>query len=208
MENYLRGLIDERRRTPKNDLLGALVAAEEQGARLTEEEILATCVLLLFAGQETTAHLLSSGTWLLLRHPDELRKLRDGSASWASVVEEILRYEAPVKGMLRLARSNLELGGQRIPAGQMLYFSIAAANRDPACFQEPERFDVGRQDNRNLAFAHGLHYCVGAFLARLEGTVALEALFRRLPGMKLKTKTVRWRENLYMRALESLHVTF
>jgi len=126
-------------------------------------------VLLLFAGQETTTHLISSGTWLLLRHPDELRKLRDGSVSWASAVEEILRYEAPAKGMLRLTRSDLELGGQRIPAEQMLYFSIAAANRDPAQFQEPERFDVNRQDTRNLAFAHGLHYCVGALLARLEG---------------------------------------
>lgn len=205
IEVYMRGVIAERRQRPGQDLISELLAAEEQGKFLSEQEILSTCTMLLFAGHETTTNLIGNGTYALLRQPDQLQVLRDTPEVLPTAVEEFLRFDSPVQRMARVAKEDVELGGQRVRQGDILFLNIGAANRDPEQFANPDALDVRREDNRHVAFGLGIHYCVGAPLGRLEGELALGTLLRRFPKLELAGEGV-WRDNLTLRGLESLPV--
>jgi cytochrome P450 len=204
---YLHELIDERRKRPGDDLLSAMIEAEDAGEQLSEAELVSTTVLLLVAGHETTSSLIGNGTLALIRHPDELRRLHEDPMLARTAVEELLRYESPVQLTGRLMLEDLEIEGTRIHKGEDVVALVGAANRDPGQFPDPDRLDLGRADNRHMAFGGGIHYCLGAHLARLEGGVALTELARRFPSMELATETVEWRDTITLRALKSLPVT-
>ena len=206
MADYFRRLIAERRRRPGSDLLSGLVEAEEAGDRLTEDELLATCILLYVAGHETTVNLVGNGLLALLRHPVEWRRLRDEPERLPGAVEELLRYDGPVQRVGRIAAADLELGGVRIPAGALVVGLLGAANRDPTQFEEPDRLDVTRGESRHLAFGSGIHYCLGAPLARLEAQVAFGTLLRRFPSIALAVERPVWRPSSTLRGLEALPV--
>ena len=208
LADYFRGLIAERRASPRGDLLSALIAAEEAGDKLNEEELLATCILLLVAGHETTVNLIGNGTLALLRHPAELRRLRDNPGLIGSAVEELLRYDGPVQRTARIPSEDVTIGGRTIGKGEMVMPFIGAADRDPTQFPEPDRLDIGRTDNRHIAFGWGIHFCLGAPLARVEGQIAINTLVQRLPRLALATDRPEHRESLTLRGLKSLPVTF
>ncbi len=206
MAGYFRALIAERRRRPGEDLLSGLVEAEEAGDRLTEEELLATCILLYVAGHETTVNLIGNGLLALLRHPAEWRRVRDDPALLPGAIEELLRYDGPVQRVGRIAVGDTEVGGVPIPAGALVMSLLGAANRDPAQFAEPDRLDVSRDEPRHLAFGSGIHYCLGAPLARLEAQVAIGTLLRRFPALAAAAERPVWRPSSTLRGLESLPV--
>jgi cytochrome P450 len=208
LAQYFRELIAERRKAPRGDLLSALIAAEESGDTLTEEELLATCVLLLIAGHETTVNLIGNGTLALLRHPDQLRRLRENPALIVSAVEELLRFDGPVQRTARVPNADLTIGGKKIPAGSMVMPFIAAADRDPAQFPHPDRLDLGRADNRHIAFGWGIHFCLGAPLARVEAQIAINTLLKRCPKLALATDAPEYRLSLTLRGLTHLPVAF
>ncbi|MFI6324511.1 cytochrome P450 [Nonomuraea sp. NPDC050556] len=199
--DYFRELIALRRKAPGEDLLSALTLVKE----LSEAELVATCVLLLVAGHETTVNLIANGVLALARHnaTDYLVKYPDRGAA---VVEEVLRYDPPVQLTLRYALEDAELGGVPTPQGTAVLALVGAANRDPAAFAEPDRFDLDRKPGRHLAFGLGIHFCLGATLARLEGEVALRALARAAPGLTLAGPAPPYKENLVLRGLASLQV--
>jgi cytochrome P450 len=205
---YFVALIEQRRREGRDDLLSALIAAEEGGERLSWEELLSTIVLLFLAGHETTVNLIGNGALALLRHPDQLERLRRDPALGSSAVEELLRYDSPVHATARIATTDLEVGGTPVSTGEQMIVLVAAANRDPAVFTDPERLDVGRADNRHLSFSAGMHYCLGAALARLEGEVAFGALARRFPRLELADPEPRYRDHLVLRGLRALPLSF
>jgi pimeloyl-[acyl-carrier protein] synthase len=206
--DYFRGLILERRQSPRDDLLSLLIAAEDQGDKLTEGELLITCNLLFVAGHETTVNLIGNGLLALLNHPAELAKLRADPTLLAGAVEELLRYDSPVQRTGRITNTDVELDGRKIPKGSFVVTAIGAANRDPAHFPDPDRLDITRRDNRHVAFGFGIHFCLGAPLARLEGQIAIGTLLRRMPGLRLATSTLEWRESSTLRGLKRLPVTF
>jgi pimeloyl-[acyl-carrier protein] synthase len=185
LAEYLRGIIDERRREPAGDLITAMIAAREKGDLLGEGELVAMCNLLLVAGHETTVNLIGGGTLALLRHPDQLERLRREPALARTAVEELLRYAPPVQWTGRVAAVDLEVGGRRIAAGQTVVGILAAANRDPDVFDEPDRLDVARDPNHHVSFGRGIHFCLGSPLARLEAQVALPMLLERFPDLRL-----------------------
>lgn len=212
---YLRRLIADRAAHPTDDLLSALAGAREHDDRLTADEILNTVVLLLTAGHETTVNLIGTGTLALLSHPDQLARLRDDPATTGAdgpsilptAVEELLRYVVPAETATeRFAREDLEIAGTPIPQGSLVLAVIAAANRDPARFTDPDALDLTRTPNRHLSFGQGVHYCLGAPLARLEAGVALPTLLRRAPDLRLAVPTdqLTWRGGLILRGLTSL----
>jgi len=204
---YFVALIDERRAALGDDLLSGLIAAEEAGDRLSEEELLGTALLLLVAGHETTVNLIGNGTLALLRHRDQLERLRADPALDRNAVEELLRYDSPVTFTQRITLADYAVGDVTIPPRQQLIIVLAAANRDPVTFREPDRLDLGRPEaNRHLAFGGGHHFCLGAALARLEGEVAIPALLRRFPALELAGDPVR-RGTFTLRGLEQLPVT-
>lgn len=204
MEDYLRQVIAERRKRPGEDLLSRLLAAEEQGSLLSEQELLSTCTLVLFAGHETTTNLIGNAVNALLEHPEQLEVLRREPATVVSAVEEVLRFDSPVQRQMRLTSEDIEVGGQRIPKGETVVLMIGSANRDPAQFPEPDRLDVRRQENRHLTFGMGAHFCLGAPLGRLEAQLALGTLLRRFPDLKRSGGTPHRVENLSLRGFESL----
>jgi pimeloyl-[acyl-carrier protein] synthase len=208
LANYFRELIAERRSTPRADMLTDLIAAEEAGDKLSENELLATCILLLVAGHETTVNLIGNGTLALLRHPDQLQRLRDNPGLIGTAVEELLRFDGPVQRTARIPSADIAIGGKVIPKGDMVMPFIGAADRDPAQFPEPDRLDIGRTDNRHIAFGWGIHFCLGAPLARVEGQIALNTLVRRLPKLALATEAPAFRQSLTLRGLSALPVTF
>jgi pimeloyl-[acyl-carrier protein] synthase len=208
MLDYFSDLIPERRQTPRDDLLGLLIAAEEQGDRLSEGELLITCILLFVAGHETTVNLIGNGLLALLNHPDELAKLRADLTLLPGAVEELLRYDSPVQRTARITNTDVELDGRKIAKGSLVVTAIGAANRDPAHFPDPDRLDITRRDNRHIAFGFGIHFCLGAPLARLEGQIAIDTLLRRMPGLRLVTSAPEWRESSTLRGLKRLPVTF
>jgi len=208
ISDYFRGLIAQRRASPRSDLLSALIAAEAAGDKLSEEELVATCILLLIAGHETTVNLIGNGMLALLRHPAELRRLRESPGLITSAVEELLRYDGPVQRTARVASADATIGGRTIAKGDMVMPFIAAADRDPAQFPEPDRLDLSRSDNRHIAFGWGIHFCLGAPLARIEGQIAIDALVRRLPGLELATPEPEYRQSLTLRGLKTLPVKF
>jgi cytochrome P450 len=208
MSDYFRRLAAERRRRPTDDLLSHLIAAEEAGDHLTEDEVIGTCVLLLFAGHDTTMNLLGNGILALLRAPQEFERLKADPGLIGSAVEELLRYDSPVQRTGRFTRAPVEMGGRMIPEGAIVVVVIGAANRDPAQFPNPDRLDVGRADNRHIAFGYGIHYCLGAPLARVEAQIALGAVIDRLGDLALADLEPEWRESQVLRGLKALPVTF
>jgi len=204
LADYFMGIADERRRHPKPDLLSALVAAEEAGEKLSQAELRAMLVLLLVAGNETTTNLIANGTLALLRNPDQLAILRREPELVPAAVEELLRYDSPVQLTSRMVTRETELDGHRLEPGQQIVVLLGAANRDPEVFPDPDRLDVRRENVRHLSFGHGIHFCLGAQLARLEGAMAFEALVTRLPGLSLAYDGVEWGPNTVLRGPKHL----
>jgi cytochrome P450 len=203
---YFGDLIERRRHALRDDLLSALIEAEEGGDRLSEEELLGTALFLLIAGHETTVNLIGNGTLALLQHRDQLERLRDDPSLDRQAVEELLRFDSPVQLTQRITLDDYDVGGVTVPKGQNLIPLLGAANRDPAEFDEPDRLDLGRENaNRNVAFGGGHHFCLGASLARLEGAVAIGTLVRRFPHIELAGEPVR-RTTFTLRGLEHLPV--
>ena len=205
---YLRGLVRHRRAHPTDgesgEVLTALMQAEADGQKLSELELLHQCIFMLNAGHETSTNMLSHGVHELLRHPDELRRLRQEPALIGPCVEEILRYQAPIQINNRRSTMEMQVGGTTLPAGSTVHLMIGAANRDPAQFAEPERFDVGRRPNRHLSFGLGVHICAGNSLGRIEGEIAFAKLVRRFPTLHLVGEArlanrIRFREILELR---------
>jgi len=208
IDGYMAGVIDERRREARADLISDLVRVQEQGDKLSMEELLATCRLLLTAGHETTVNLIGNGALALLRNPDERAKLAD-RALLPNAVEELLRFDSPVQMTMRFAFEAAPLGRHQVKPGDLVVLLLAGANRDPERFAEPERLDVRRPDARgHVSFGAGIHYCIGAPLARLEGEIAFDALLSRLPGLSIATPELTWRPNVVLRGLQSLPVNF
>jgi cytochrome P450 len=205
---YFRELIAARRASPRADLLSALIAAEEAGDKLSEDELLASCILLLVAGHETTVNLIGNGMLALLRHPEQLRRLREHPELITSAVEELLRYDGPVQRTGRMPSEDVTIGGRTIAKGEMVMPFIGAADRDPAQFPDPDRLDITRSENRHVAFGTGIHFCLGAPLARVEGQIAINTLLRRLPTLTLVTEKPAYRQSLTLRGLTALHVAF
>ena len=205
---YLLSVADERRREPRNDLLSGLVAAEEAGVRLSENELASMLVLLLVAGNETTTNLIANGTVALLRHPEQYRMLGQEPDLLPNAVEELLRFDSPVQLTSRMVTEETELDGRRLRPRQQILLLLGAANRDPEAFPEPDRLDVRRQNIRHLSFGHGIHFCLGAQLARLEGVLAFRALVERYPGLELAGDQVEWRNNSVLRGPKALAVRF
>lgn len=206
LEAYFRERLAERRAAPGDDLLTALLQAHEQDDRLSEQELLSTCTMLLFGGHETTTNLIGNGVLALLEHPDQLARLRSEPERYAtSMVEELLRYDGPVLRMGRIALDTIELRGQTIKPGDRVFMMLGAANRDPEQFVDPERLDISRVDNRHLTFGLGPHYCIGASLGRLEARTAIPRLFERFASLHLPAIfRPRWLDNLTVRGLEEL----
>ncbi len=206
LAQYFVTLLMKRRQAPKDDLLTRLLAVEEEGDRLGPGELLSMCILLLVAGHETTKNLIANSMLTLLTHPEERAMLGGRSDLLGTAVEELLRYESPVQRTMRVAQQDLELEGVPLPAGSRVVVAIGAANRDPAVFSDPDRLDLSRKENPHLAFGRGIHFCLGAPLARLEGRIALDVLLRRLPMMRLRNETPDWSDNTLIRGLRSLPV--
>jgi cytochrome P450 len=206
--DYFKSLIAERRRQPQDDLLSALIAAEDQGGKLSEKELISTCILLLVAGHETTVNLIANGVLALARNPAELERLRNEPALVRTAVEEVLRYDPPVQLTGRTAREDMEIAGEVLAKGHQCILLLAAANRDAAQFADPERFDVGREDNRHLSFSMGAHFCLGAPLARIEGQVALGAVAEHLRDLRLEIDEPEYKENIVLRGLAALPISF
>jgi cytochrome P450 len=209
--NYLITLITERRAKPKDDLISALVQIEEAGDKLSQDELLSLVFILLVAGHETTVNLIGNGTVALLRQRNQWEKLKEDSSLIKTAIEELLRYDSPIKlATERYALEPLEIAGTMIPKGAMVLGALASANRDPEQFTNPDALDIMRADNKHVAFGQGIHYCVGAPLARLEGQIAFATLARRLPNLRLNvdpTALVR-RPSLFLNGFEELPVTF
>ena len=208
---YVRKLIRLKRAAPRDDLLSALTRVEEAGEQLSEDELVAMAFLLLFAGHETTVNLIGNGTLALLQHPDQLERLRHDPGLIRTAVEELLRYDSPVETATeRYSVSEVTLAGTTIPPRSLVFIVIASANRDDRQFTKPDVLDLTREPNRHLAFGLGLHFCLGAPLARLEGQVAISTLLQRLPDLRLacRTDALSWRGGLVLRGLKRLPVVF
>ncbi|MBV8931356.1 MAG: cytochrome P450 [Kutzneria sp.] len=205
-DDYFRGLIAARRREPAQDLLSELVMAEENGDSLTEQELVDILALLLVAGHETTVNLIGNGTLALLRHRDQFEYLRDNPDRAADAVEELLRYDSPVQTIIRYAHTDIEIGGHRVAGGEGVVALVGAANHDPTVFTDPDRLDLTRSSVRHLSFGQGIHFCLGAPLARLEGRLALACLVRALPAMELLDADPPRRKALVLRGLTELRV--
>lgn len=204
---FLRKLIALRRAKPGDDLLSALVQAEEDGTALDENELIAMIFLLLIAGHETTVNLIGNGVLALMEQPEQWRRMRDEPAIMKTAIEELLRYTSPVFiATDRYAREDVEIAGTRIPRGALVYLVLGSANRDETQFDDPDTLDLTRTPNRHLAFGQGIHYCLGAPLARLEGQVAFQTLLERAPHLRLATtpRALRWRSGLFVRGLDGL----
>ncbi|MEE9243198.1 MAG: cytochrome P450, partial [Mycobacterium sp.] len=204
--DYLRELIAERRRNTGDDLMSGLIQVEESGDQLTEEEIVATCNLLLVAGHETTVNLIANAILALLRAPGRWAALAADPAMAGAVIEETLRYDPPVQLMGRVAGEAMNIGGLSIPKGDNMLILIAAAHRDPEVFDQPDLFDPGRAAVRHLGFGKGPHFCIGAPLARLEANVALTAMAARFPHAELASEP-QYKQNVTLRGTSTLPVS-
>ena len=205
---YFAGLVADRRAHPRDDLLTKLIETEDKGDQLTEHELISTVILLFAAGFETTTHLIGNGLLALLRNRGELARLRADRSLVRSGVEELLRYDSPVQIAARTTYEELSVGGQRIPSGNLVLAMLGAANRDPARFRDPERLDVGRDEGAPMSFGGGIHFCLGAALARLEGQIVLDRLLDRFETMELVGGPPTVRDSLTLRGLSDLRVHF
>ncbi|MFH7595099.1 cytochrome P450 [Streptomyces racemochromogenes] len=210
VHGFLVRLVADRRAAPGDDVLSGLIAARDRGDRLSEDELVSLAFLILMAGSETVQHLISGGLLTLLTHEEQLAALRERPELLPEAVEELFRYAVPNHTAIRrFPTEPVEIGGVRIPAGDTVLFSLASAHRDPARYPEPDRFDIGRADKAHLALGHGVHYCLGAPLARMQVTLALETLLRRLPGLRpaVPARELEWSTTFRFRALRALPVT-
>jgi cytochrome P450 len=206
---YFEALFEKRRKEPRDDLLAMLVQAEEAGDRLTTEELRANVTLLFAAGHETTVNLIGNGIWSLLGNPSQWAAIRDKPALIPNAIEEILRYECPVQAVARTVAEPIEFGGDEFKKGDLIVALIGAANRDPEVFPDPDRLDVTRERLKPLSFGGGIHFCIGAQLARIEAEVVFSTLLRRMPDMKLAERdTPNWQESFTLRGLTTLPVTW
>jgi pimeloyl-[acyl-carrier protein] synthase len=209
MTAYFREAIARNQQDPREGLINSFMTAEIEGDRLTEEEIIANCIVTMVGGQETTTNLIGNGVLSLLRNPDQLQKLRENPSLIQSAVEELLRYESPSQQTARICPRDTEFNGKLIRKGQAVIAVMAAGNRDPERFADPDRLDITRTDNRHLAFGWASHFCFGAALARIEGQLTFEAIATRTANLKLEANhPLVWRENLGLRGLKALHVVF
>lgn len=208
VNTYLKSLIAERRAQPGDDLLSQMVHAEENGDMLSEDEIVIATNFLLFAGHETTANLISVGTYHLLQNPEQLAQLRADPPKMPAAVEELLRYVSPVHTLSRRTLQEVTIRGVTIPAESSINLFVGSANRDPEKFPNPEKLDINRPPTRSLGFGYGIHYCLGAALARMESQVAFETMLRRLPNLRLTDEVPVFRPNYWLRGLLSLPVAF
>jgi cytochrome P450 len=207
LDTYLRDLIATRRADPKDDLLSALIAAEEEGGHLSERELVATVLLLLVAGHETTANLIGNAIGVLSREPDELPRWRDDPSIDRTAVEELLRFDSPVQMTMRIALEDLVIGKHDVPKGGFVVLIVGAANRDPLVFDDAQKLDLGRSPNPHLAFGGGAHFCIGAPLARLEARIALTTLIRRFPNLGVVRRSAVRRNSFTIRGYSRLEVT-
>jgi cytochrome P450 len=212
MRGYFDQVVERLKRAPGENLISTLLAEgiereNSPDARLTRREFFANCALLLAAGHETTTNLIGNGVLALLRHPDQLRDLRQHPELIADAVEELLRYDSPVQWTSRVAAEDIELAGKIIRRGDVLLSALGSANRDERQFERPDILDLRRNDNKHIAFGHGIHYCLGAALARMEAQIAIGTLVQRFPNLRLATRRLRWHPNMIFRGLVSLPVT-
>jgi cytochrome P450 len=205
LREFLSGEIERRRNHPGPDLISALIASQEAEV-LTPGELLAFLILLLMAGNETTTNLIGNGLLALVRHPEQLARLRNDRSLMACAVEEMLRFDSPVQGAIRLARQPANIGGVEIEPGTLVIVLLAAANRDPSRFDRPDVFDIARDPNEHIAFGHGIHFCLGAQLARLEGAIAIASVLDRFPHLALADPATppSYRGSLFLRGLTAL----
>ena len=206
--DYFRTLLRERARRPRDDLMSLMLRAEHEGDRLTHDEVVANCILLLFAGHETTTNLLGNGLFHLLGHPAQTALLRADPSLLHGAVEECLRYDGPVPATVKVATEDVPWHDRTIRRGDMVMPFMASANRDPRQFPDPDTLDVRRPAERHVAFAWGIHFCLGAWLARLEARVVLDTVFRRLPGLGLASSEPRWKPMIFLRGLEALPLSW
>ena len=208
MTDYVTALSQDRRLQPREDLLTALVTVVDEGERLTQAELVANVGLILAAAHETTTNLIGNGMLALLQNPGQMQILRENPALVTAAVEEILRYDSPAQIVYRSATEDVKIDGKRIGQGQLVNLILGAANRDSAHFSEPDQFDITRNESRHIGFGLGIHFCLGAPLARLEGQIAFTTLLRRFPQLRLATDTLEWQEHPTFRGLKSLPVAF
>jgi len=206
MAALFRGLIAERRATPRPDLLSELIAVEESGERLSDDELVATCVILLFAGHETTTHHLANGLAALLRFPAELQRLRENPSLAAAAVEELLRYDGPIGALVRIVKEPYPLHGKIFRPGDRVFLLMNAANRDPRAYEQPDRVDLGRDGPPHLTFGFGPHICLGFPLARLEGQIALPAVLARWRSIEPAPGPVEWLDSMVLRGMQAMPV--
>jgi pimeloyl-[acyl-carrier protein] synthase len=208
MLEYFRATVRELRVRPREGLINSLLTAEVNGDRLTEEEVIASAIVTMVGGQETTTNLIGNGVLTLVRNPAEMQRLRSDLSLIPSAVEELLRYESPSQHTARMAPYDLELGGRQIRKRQAVIAIMGAANRDPERFSDPDRLDLNRKDNRHVAFGWAAHFCFGAPLARIEGQIAFQTILQRMAHLTLQPGPLVWRENLGLRGLKALPITF
>ncbi|MFO1079634.1 MAG: cytochrome P450 [Reyranellaceae bacterium] len=206
MSAYFRALVEDRTTRPRDDMISQLVLARDDRDALSTDEIIGTCILLLFAGHETTTNLIGNGFLYSMRHRGEWERLRAAPSLAASAVEEWLRYDGPSGALARIAAGDLEIAGKTIRQGQRVFAFVNSANRDPEAFEDPERFDIGRTGNPHMTFGHGIHFCLGAPLARLEAEIAAIRLVERLPEIRLSAGEPEWHDSLILRGVKSLPV--
>ena len=207
LDAYFLGIIDQRRREPQDDLISGLVAAEEAEDKLSQAELLAMLRLLLVAGNETTTKLIGNGMLALLRNPGQLEVLRQSPDLMPSAIEELLRYDAPVQLDVRVALEDVEFDGRDVKKGQGIMVLLGSANRDPEVFSEPDRLDLTRQEANHISFGRGIHHCLGASLARLEGRLTFEAIMERFANIRMQTDRPVFRDNIILRGLEVLPIS-
>jgi len=208
LKNYVATRIEEQRRCPTGGLIHSLMMAEVEGQHLSDDEVIANTIITLVGGHETTMNLIASGFFSLLKHPASFEQLRARPEIVGSAVEELLRFESPVQHTARIAPADMQLGGKTIQKGSRVVAVLAAANRDPNRFPDPDRLDLLRSDNRHLAFGWAAHFCFGAPLARMEGQIAFTTLLRRLKRPVLLEKSLHWRDNAGLRGLTTLKIGF
>jgi cytochrome P450 len=208
LRDYFEELLQEKRQNPSDDVLSVLLEAEEDGETLSHDELIATAVNLLTAGYETTTNLIGNGVLALLENPDQYDLVRNDTSLVGEMVEEVIRYYPPTSAVNRYVSDDFEYKGHQMKAGQMLFPMTAAANRDPARFENPDVFDIQREDKKHLTFGYGIHFCIGAPLARLEGDIAFRTLLERFDNLQLAVDAVQWQPVFMTSGLESLPVTF
>jgi len=205
---YFRELIIKRKHNPQDDLISMLIKEGQQGEKLTEKELLSTCILLVIAGHETTVNLISNSVLSLINHPEQLVELKQRPSLIERAVEEFLRYESPTQMTARLASEDIEFNGTTIKKGEQVYILLGAANRDPKKFFHANVLDITRNPNPHIAFGYGIHFCLGSSLARLEAQIAIQTLLQRLSNLQIATPDLQWRKLTAFRSLEKLPITF